>query len=81
VYFGTTSGDYDSLHQVYATCDTLRNLEEDTTYFITVTAINADGFESIADNEVSQTPMVVTLDQGIIVVPTAIHQINYTLRS
>jgi hypothetical protein len=79
VYFGTASGDYDSLHQVYATCDTLRNLQEDTTYFITVTAINTDGFESIADREVSQTPMVVSLDQGILVVDETYENIAHNM--
>jgi len=61
VYFGTVSGDYDSVYQVYATYDTLRNLEEDTTYFITVTAINVDGFESITNEEISLAPREVPL--------------------
>jgi hypothetical protein len=61
VYFGFASGNYDSLHQVYVTSDTLRNLEENTTYFMTVTAVNADGFESAAINEVSMTPRTVPL--------------------
>jgi hypothetical protein len=61
VYFGTTSGDYDSLHQVTFACDTLRNLGQDTIYFITVTAINANGFESLLKDEVFVAPRVVPL--------------------
>ena len=59
VYFGTTSGGYDSLHQVSAPCDTLRNLMQDSAYFIGVTAVNSDGFESVASQEVCATPKVV----------------------
>jgi len=59
VYFGTTSGNYDSLHQVTATADTLRNLIENTTYYITVSAVNAEGFESIMNQEISAIPRVV----------------------
>ncbi|MCJ7507098.1 MAG: M20/M25/M40 family metallo-hydrolase, partial [candidate division Zixibacteria bacterium] len=49
VYFGTTSGHYDSPHKVYTTCDTLRNLEENTTYFVAVTAVSFDIFESYGE--------------------------------
>ncbi|MFH1336012.1 MAG: M28 family peptidase, partial [Candidatus Zixiibacteriota bacterium] len=35
VYFGTTSGQYDSTHQVAVPVDTLRGLTENTTYFVT----------------------------------------------
>ena len=61
VYFGTASGDYDSLHQITDLCDTLHNLAEDTTYFINVTAANTDGFESLLKDEVSLAPRVVPL--------------------
>ncbi len=61
VHFGTASGDYDSLHQVYAAYDTLFNLAEDTTYFIAVTAVNSDGFESLVKTEASVAPRVAPL--------------------
>ncbi len=56
LYFGTTSGSYDSVRQVHATCDTLRHLEESVTYFIAVTATNASGFESPTHQEISMSP-------------------------
>ena len=68
VYFGTTSGHYDSVHEVTATHDTLRGLVEDTTYFVAVTAINSDGLESLESQEVSFEAFPVTLDQGLLVV-------------
>ncbi len=61
VYFGTASGNYDSLHQVYAAYDTLFNLAEDTTYFTAVTAVNSDSFESLLKTEVSLAPRVAPL--------------------
>ncbi|NIN01126.1 MAG: M20/M25/M40 family metallo-hydrolase [candidate division Zixibacteria bacterium] len=61
VHFGTVSGEYDSLHQVYGTADTLRNLEDGTTYFMKVVAINADGYASIVNEEVSLAPRGVPL--------------------
>jgi len=68
VRYGTSSGHYDSLHQVTALGDTIRNLTEDTTYYITVTAVNAGGFESIANQEVSQQVFPVTMDLGLLLV-------------
>ncbi len=56
LYFGTASGNYDSVRQITAASDTLRNLEENTTYFMAVTAINASGFESPTHQEVSMAP-------------------------
>jgi hypothetical protein len=61
VNFGKASGDYDSLHQIGAVCDTLHHLEEDTTYYITVTAVNSDSFESPSVYEASIAPRVVPL--------------------
>ncbi len=61
VHFGTKSGEYDSLHQVSALYDTLRNLQQDSTYFIALTAVNINNFESIANNEVSIGPRVAPL--------------------
>jgi len=68
VYFGTTSGQYDSTHQVTVPADTLRGLTENATYFITVTAVNSDDYESIGKNEVLATTYHFTLDQGILLV-------------
>jgi hypothetical protein len=56
LYFGTASGDYDSVRQISTTADTLRDLEEGTTYYIAVTANNADGFESLTHREISMAP-------------------------
>ena len=79
VYFGTTSGDYDSLHQVYAICDTLRNLKEDTTYFIAVSAVNSDDFESPVMYEVSVAPKVVPLaPTGLVANPNGSYKIKLT---
>jgi hypothetical protein len=61
VHFGTVSGDYDSVHPVSATCDTLRSLEENTTYFMAVTAVDTDGLQSKAIHEVSVAPRTVPL--------------------
>jgi hypothetical protein len=61
VNFGTSSGNYDSMHQVNATCDTLRNLVENTRYFIAVTAVDTGGFESAAIKEISMAPRTVPL--------------------
>lgn len=79
VHLGTASGDYDSVHQVYATSDTLRNLEENTAYFIAVTAVNADGFASAATNEVSIAPRIVPLPPtGLAANPSGSFKIKLT---
>jgi hypothetical protein len=77
VYFGTSSGIYDSSHQVYGLVDTLRNLQENTTYYITVTAVNTSGFESIAGHEVVSIPSVIPLPPwGLIANPFEIYKIK-----
>jgi hypothetical protein len=68
VYFGTSSGNYDSTHQVNATADTLYGLTENTTYYIAVTAVNSGAFESLEKPEVSVTTYHFTLNQGILLV-------------
>lgn len=79
VHFGTASGDYDSVRQVNATYDTLRNLQEDTTYFITVTAVNADGFASAPLSEVSVAPRIVPLPPaGLVANPSGSFKIKLT---
>lgn len=67
VQVGTESANYDS---VFITSDTsfeIKNLLHDTTYYIAVSAFDADGNESIP-NEKSDAPALVTLDQGILIV-------------
>ena len=61
VYFGTSSGNYGSPRQLSGTADTLAGLTENTTYFITVSAVSQNGFESVANPEVSTAPRVVPL--------------------
>lgn len=61
VYFSTSSGNYDSLHQISGPADTLFDLQTNTTYYIVVAAVNTDGFESISNQEVSIAPRVVPL--------------------
>jgi len=79
VHFGTASGDYDSVYQVYTTGDTLQNLEEDTTYFITVTAVNADHFASAPLSEVSVAPRVVPLPPaGLVANPNGSFKVKLT---
>ena len=68
VYFGTKSGEYDSIHSVTVPADTLRGLTEGTTYYVTVTAVNADDYESVGREEMSTTAYHFTLDQGILLV-------------
>ncbi len=68
IYYGATSRLYDSTRQVTAPCDTLRGLTENTTYYMTVTAVNSDDFESIVKPEVSVATYHFTLDQGILLV-------------
>ena len=68
VYYDTISGSYSNQHQVNATRDTLINLKENTTYYITVSAVNASGLESITNQEVSIEVFPVTLDQGLLLV-------------
>ncbi len=58
LYFGTSSGDYDSVRQLAGNTDTLTALTENTTYFFTVSAVNQTGFESFANPEVSLAPRV-----------------------
>ncbi len=68
VYYGTTEGQYDSMHQVTASADTIRDLQENTTYYLTVTAVNSGDFESMGNEAVSVATYRFTLDQGILLV-------------
>jgi len=68
VYYDTISGSYSNQHQLNATRDTLISLKENTTYYITVSAVNTGGFESIANPEVSVEVFPVTMDQGLLLV-------------
>lgn len=76
VYFGTTSGVYDSIRQVSGTSDTLSNLTEDVTYYIMVTSVNQDGFESILNRENSMAPMVIPrAPSGLVANPFGMYKI------
>jgi hypothetical protein len=77
VYFGNSSGNYDSLHQVSGAADTLRNLQEDSTYYIAVTAVNTSGFESVMSDEARG--FVVILDQGLLVVDGTYENVGYNM--
>ncbi len=77
VYFGTSSGSYDSLHQISGPADTLFNLQTNTTYYIVVAAVNTDGFESISNQEVSIAPRVVPLPPaGLVADPFGTYKIK-----
>ncbi len=77
VYFGTSSGSYDSLHQISGPADTLFNLQTNTTYYIVVAAVNTDGFESISNREVSIAPRVVPLPPaGLVADPFGTYKIK-----
>jgi|GEM_PF-372703 len=58
IYYGTESGVYDSTKVVASSAvdDTLKNLTEGTTLYLTITAFDADGFESMYAEEVVITP-------------------------
>jgi fibronectin type 3 domain-containing protein len=77
LYFGTSSGSYDSLRQVDAPCDTLADLTENTTYFVAVTAVNGESFESPTAGEVSATPREVPLPpSGLMAYPFETYKIK-----
>jgi hypothetical protein len=61
VYYGRKSGEYENVHQVSATYDTLRNLIADTTYYITVTAVDGGSLESPAAYEASVMTRIIPL--------------------
>ena len=79
VYFGTTSGHYDSVHQVSVTYDTLHGLGEDSTYFISVSAINTSGYESMKSQEASVEVLNVPMDQGLLVVDETYQSGSYNM--
>ncbi|MFQ6105310.1 MAG: M28 family peptidase [Candidatus Glassbacteria bacterium] len=51
IYYGTQSGTYDSLKTVSTVGDTLKNLEEGTTFYIALSAFDGDGYESFLSEE------------------------------
>jgi hypothetical protein len=82
VRFGTASGVYDSLHQMSGPADTLRDLVENTTYFITVSAVDADGLESMRREEVSVAPRVIPLPPtGLVARPEGRYKIRVSWSS
>jgi len=52
IYYGTYPGEYDSLKVVTTTSDTLRNLTENTTFYLAVAAFDAEGYEGLLSNEI-----------------------------
>jgi hypothetical protein len=52
VYYGTQSGEYDSIKTVTSTEDTLKQLIDGTAYFIALSAVDNDENESFLTNEV-----------------------------
>jgi hypothetical protein len=52
IYFGTQPEVYDSLKFALSTGDTLKNLMEETVYYISISAIDADGYESFLTDEI-----------------------------
>ncbi|UCB51624.1 MAG: fibronectin type III domain-containing protein, partial [Candidatus Zixiibacteriota bacterium] len=82
VRFGTASGVYDSLRQTSGPADTLRDLVENTTYFITVSAVDVDGLESMLREEVSVAPRVVPLPpSGMVAQPEGRYKIRISWSS
>ncbi|MBU0489110.1 MAG: M20/M25/M40 family metallo-hydrolase [Bacteroidetes bacterium] len=67
VYFGLSSGVYDTMYFTTDTSFILSGLTTGTTYYTAVSAVNTIGNESIL-SEVNDKPAVVTLDQGILIV-------------
>ncbi len=63
IYYGTRSGVYtDTQFVSYSIAtDTLRGLQNDTTYYIAVAAINGAGKESICKSEITGRPRVIPL--------------------
>jgi hypothetical protein len=60
IYVGTSSGNYDFNYTTSDTSFTLNNLTEDVTYYIGVSAVDVDGFESII-TERAATPRSIPL--------------------
>jgi hypothetical protein len=60
IYVGTSSGNYDLYYTTSDTAFTLNNLTEEVTYFIGVSAVDLDGFESFI-TERSATPRLIPL--------------------
>ncbi len=60
IYVGTSSGNYDLNYTTSDTAFTLNNLTEDSTYYIGVSAVDLDGFESII-TERTATPRSIPL--------------------
>lgn len=55
IYWGTESGVYDSVRTVTTTSDTLRDLEEGTTYYVAISAFDTDENESLFTPEIGIT--------------------------
>ena len=78
IYYGTKSGVYtDTQFVSYSiTTDTLRGLQDDTTYYIAVAAVNSSGKESIYKSEITGRPRVIPLAPSGLAAQTGYFKIN-----
>jgi hypothetical protein len=78
IYYGAQSGVYTDTQLVsYSiTTDTLRNLEDDSTYYIAVSAINGSGRESIYKSEITGRPRVIPLAPSGLLAQTGYFRIS-----
>jgi len=67
VYIGRQPGMYDTVVTTSDTSCLISGLQQDTTYYIAVTAFNLNGYESLPI-EKKQAPAMVTLAEGILIV-------------
>jgi leucyl aminopeptidase len=67
IQIGRASGIYDTILITTDTTIEIGGLQRDSTYFVAVSAFDNEGNESI-QNEKSNAPALVTLDQGILIV-------------
>ena len=78
IYYGTQSGVYTDTQSVSygITTDTLRGLQNDTTYYIAVAAVNSSGKESIYRSEITGKPRVIPLAPSGFLAQTGYFKIN-----
>lgn len=67
VYVGRSTGIYDTVILTTDTSIVVNNLDKDSTYYIGVSAFNADGYEN-SIIEKSDSPVIVSLDNGILII-------------
>ena len=83
IYYGTRSGVYTDTQLVsYSIAtDTLRGLQNDTTYYIAVSAISGAGKESIYKSEIIGTPRSIPLAPSGLTAQTGYFKINLSWQS